>query len=77
MIEPEKPRRTGFLAGACHRARRRRDPVAGNDSEETAAGVSRTTQLRPKNPPPGANCSLPRGEAVLGLPAPLVFGKQA
>src|SRR5438128_10780512 len=27
----EKPQRTGFPAGACHRARRRRDPVAGND----------------------------------------------
>jgi hypothetical protein len=25
----EKPRRTGYPAGACHRARRRRDPVAG------------------------------------------------
>jgi len=29
--EIEKPRRTGYLAGACHRARRRRDPVAGYD----------------------------------------------
>src|SRR6195256_2593612 len=27
----EKPRRTGYPAGACHRARRRRDPVAGYD----------------------------------------------
>ncbi len=28
----EMLRRTGFFAGACHRARQRRDPVAGNDS---------------------------------------------
>ncbi len=28
----ETPRRTGFPAGACHRARQRRDPVTGNDS---------------------------------------------
>src|SRR5260370_18016252 len=27
----EKPRRTGYPAGACHRARQRRDPVAGYD----------------------------------------------
>src|SRR2546421_7925007 len=27
----EKPRRTGYPAGACHRARRKRDPVAGYD----------------------------------------------
>src|SRR2546429_6882681 len=27
----EKPRGTGYPAGACHRARRRRDPVAGYD----------------------------------------------
>src|SRR5439155_20535221 len=27
----EKPRRTGYTAGACHRARRRRDSVAGYD----------------------------------------------
>jgi hypothetical protein len=27
----ERPRRTGYPAGACHRARRRRDPVAGYD----------------------------------------------
>src|SRR5580692_3950974 len=27
----EKPQRTGYPAGACHRARRRRDPVAGHD----------------------------------------------
>src|SRR5438034_11798130 len=27
----EEPRRTGYPAGACHRARRRRDPVAGYD----------------------------------------------
>jgi hypothetical protein len=27
----EKPRRPGYPAGACHRARRRRDPVAGYD----------------------------------------------
>jgi hypothetical protein len=27
----EKPRRTGYPAGACHRARRRRDPVAEYD----------------------------------------------
>jgi len=27
----EKLRRTGYPAGACHRARRRRDPVAGYD----------------------------------------------
>jgi len=28
-----KPRRTGYPAGACHRARRRRDPVAGHDDQ--------------------------------------------
>src|SRR4051794_1589128 len=28
----EKPQRTGSPAGACHRARQRRDPVAGDDS---------------------------------------------
>src|ERR1700676_664637 len=27
----EKPRRTGYSAGACHRARRRQDPVAEYD----------------------------------------------
>src|SRR6266700_6205149 len=27
----DEPRRTGYPAGACHRARRRRDPVAGYD----------------------------------------------
>jgi len=27
----ERPRRTGYLAGACHRARQRRDPMAGYD----------------------------------------------
>jgi len=27
--EAVKPRRIGYSAGACHRARRRRDPVAG------------------------------------------------
>src|SRR6266404_202618 len=27
----ETPRRTGYPAGACHRARRRRDPVGGHD----------------------------------------------
>src|SRR3954468_11427159 len=29
----ETPRRTGSPAGACHRARRWRDPVAGDDSQ--------------------------------------------
>jgi hypothetical protein len=29
----EKPRRTGYSAGACHRARQRRDPVAEYDGE--------------------------------------------
>jgi len=29
---PERPQHTGYPAGACHRARRKRDPVAGYDS---------------------------------------------
>ena len=37
----EKSRRTGCPAGACHRARRRRDPVAGHDDE-----ASRARQLK-------------------------------
>src|SRR5258707_5337518 len=37
----EKPRRTGYPAGACHRARRRRDPVAGYDGgDDNHAGSS-------------------------------------
>src|SRR6266852_7918270 len=31
VIEPIGPRRTGYSAGACHRARRRRDPLAEYD----------------------------------------------
>jgi hypothetical protein len=31
MFGFEKLRRTGYSAGACHRARRRRDPVAEHD----------------------------------------------
>jgi hypothetical protein len=43
----EKPRRTGYPAGACHRARRRRDPVARYDDllwgYERATLAGRTT----------------------------------
>src|SRR5438552_14361455 len=42
----EKPRRTGYPAGACHRARRRRDPVAGYDSPAKAS-ASRTSVRLP------------------------------
>src|SRR3979411_2536539 len=50
----EKPRRTGYPAGACHRARRRRDPVAGYDdllwsSAELFIGRA-FAQLRPASP---------------------------
>ena len=45
----ETLRRTGFPAGACHRARQRRDPVAGNDSaccRDRAANQARHCEER-------------------------------
>jgi hypothetical protein len=61
--QTEKPRRTGSPAGACHRARRRRDPVAGDDNGGCGAFVSikHTSAIpRPnarvlKNRPPSKN----------------------
>ena len=57
--EVEKPQRTGYSAGACHRARRRRDPVAEYDDlcEERLVRRSSTKAelLRPRSPVIGAH----------------------
>src|ERR1700738_150810 len=40
----ERPRRTGYSAGACHRARRRRDPGAGDDDLVWEPPLVRTSE---------------------------------
>ena len=46
----DKPRRTGSPAGACHRARRRRDPVAGDDGRVGVHSCARNDTVRPIAP---------------------------
>ena len=57
--EVEKPQRTGYSAGACHRARRRRDPVAEYDDLCGERLVRRSSTkaelLRPRSPVIGAH----------------------
>src|SRR5437016_9806689 len=54
----EKPRRTGYPAGACHRARRKRDPVAGYDGS-SRSGASRATRGACRDDLTGSRASQP------------------